>query len=166
MSGAWHGDRTSTQSLRPRLASKPNPEESRGAVEAAPWPRNRRRTLTGEPGPSSGKPQVFALRGVAATAPLPCPGRQSIRRAHLVRPPAGCPHRPAGARNSELGVRASLPSSRRPPPGSRPCPRCAPTHPRQLRGKFGGGGQTARCGGGGGRGGGGSTRRRPRGRSR
>lgn len=78
----------------------------------------------GAPGPSSGKPQVFARPGIAATAPLPCPGRplrQSIRRAHRVRPPAGCPHRPAGARSSELGLSASSPAARH----RVPAPACA-----------------------------------------
>lgn len=50
---------------------------------------------------------MFARTGGEATAPLPCPGRQSIRRAHLLRPPAGCSHRPTGAQSSELGLSAS-----------------------------------------------------------
>lgn len=136
MSGAWQGDRTSTQGLCPRLASKPKtPRKLREPLRWPPDPEVRRPTLTGAPGPSSRKPQVFARPGTAPTAPLPCPGRrlcQSILRAHLVRPPAECPYSPAGARTSELGLSASSPAARHRVPA--PCPRCAPTHPSQLRG--------------------------------
>lgn len=101
-----------------------------------PGPKVGRRTLKGEPCPSSGKPQVFALTGVAATAPLPCPGRQSIRRAHLVRPPSGCPHRPAGAQSS---VRAGPESilARLPPPatGFPPLPALRSDSPAPAPGK-------------------------------
>lgn len=62
---------------------------------------------------------MFASPGTAATAPLPYPRRprhQGARRAHLVRPPAGRPRRPARARSSEPGLNASSPAARSPLP--------------------------------------------------
>lgn len=110
MPGAWHGDLTSTQGLGPRSALKP---------DQSPDPGVGRPTLTGALGASSGKPQVFACPGAAATARSPYPRRprrQGTQCSHIVQPPAGCSRRPAGAKNSEPGLSASSPAAHLPAP--------------------------------------------------
>lgn len=98
------------QSQTPRKLGEPHRRPSGPGVE--------RLTRIGAPGPNRRKPQVFVRPGAVATAPPSYPGRprrQGTRRAHLVRPPAGCPRRPAGARSSEPGLSASSPAAGFPP---------------------------------------------------
>lgn len=114
MPGAWHGDRTSTQGLGSPFASKSDPEEARGAPQAALWPRSgeAHEDRRAWPKPEEATGVCASGRSSHSSAILP---RPPASPRHLARPPraATCRVSPPPCGGEELRARSERILARR-----------------------------------------------------